>query len=152
MVVLPSFRRNRSIGSFSGSGVPVGFPAETIVSRVDSTKTIDYLGTVRGRFGYSWSWAFHGSILFCSLLVTHQYFFAVVVFFRSPIVGQSCLPLVPFRDMREGHSLPSVPFRPCGRRRDEFMATRTDQYMRPTRSASPSQSAGSSNLRFGPGV
>jgi outer membrane immunogenic protein len=43
---------NRSIGSFSGSGVPVGFPAETIVSRVDSTKTIDYLGTVRGRFGY----------------------------------------------------------------------------------------------------
>jgi outer membrane immunogenic protein len=43
---------SRSIGSFSGSGVPVGFPTETIVSRVDSTKQIDYLGTVRGRFGY----------------------------------------------------------------------------------------------------
>jgi outer membrane immunogenic protein len=39
-------------GSFSGSGVPIDFPLETIVSTVTSTKQIDYLGTVRGRFGY----------------------------------------------------------------------------------------------------
>ncbi len=39
-------------GSFGGSGVPVGFPRETIVSTVDSTKKVDYLGTVRGRVGY----------------------------------------------------------------------------------------------------
>jgi outer membrane immunogenic protein len=42
---------NRS-GSFSGSGVPVGFPAETINSFVISTKKLDYLGTVRGRVGF----------------------------------------------------------------------------------------------------
>jgi outer membrane immunogenic protein len=38
--------------SFSGSGVPAAFPAETIGSDVVSTKKIDYLCTVRGRVGY----------------------------------------------------------------------------------------------------
>jgi outer membrane immunogenic protein len=38
--------------SFSGSGVPVGFPTETITSTVTSEKRINYLGTVRGRLGF----------------------------------------------------------------------------------------------------
>ena len=41
-----------SSSSVSGSGVPVGFPAETITSTVSATKRIDYLGTVRGRLGF----------------------------------------------------------------------------------------------------
>ncbi|WPP06252.1 outer membrane beta-barrel protein [Methylocella tundrae] len=41
-----------STGSFSGSGVPAGFPDETIVSTVQSTNKLDYLGTVRARLGY----------------------------------------------------------------------------------------------------
>jgi outer membrane immunogenic protein len=36
-----------------GSGVPVGFPAETIVSTVSASKGIDYIGTVRGRLGFT---------------------------------------------------------------------------------------------------
>lgn len=43
---------SNSTGSFSGSGIPVGFPRETIVSTVQSTNKLDYLGTVRGRLGY----------------------------------------------------------------------------------------------------
>ena len=43
---------NTATNSFSGSGVPVGSPAETINSTVISTKKFDYLGTVRGRAGY----------------------------------------------------------------------------------------------------
>ncbi|MGH6801633.1 MAG: outer membrane protein, partial [Methylocella sp.] len=39
-------------GSFSGSGNPTAFPAETIVSTVQSNKRINYLGTVRGRVGF----------------------------------------------------------------------------------------------------
>ncbi|MGI8568075.1 MAG: outer membrane protein [Methylocella sp.] len=38
-------------GSFSGSGVPL--PGETIDSTVQSNKRIDYLGTVRGRLGFT---------------------------------------------------------------------------------------------------
>ena len=43
---------NNAVGGFAGSGVPVGFPGETIVSAVQSNKSLDYLGTVRGRIGY----------------------------------------------------------------------------------------------------
>lgn len=43
---------NHAVGGFAGSGVPVGFPGETIVSSLESTKSLDYLGTVRGRIGY----------------------------------------------------------------------------------------------------
>jgi outer membrane immunogenic protein len=43
---------NNPSRSFSGSGVPVGFPAERIDSTVISTKKLDYLGTVRGRVGF----------------------------------------------------------------------------------------------------
>jgi outer membrane immunogenic protein len=39
-------------GAFSGSGVPVGVPGETILSTVSTSKKTDYLGTVRGRIGY----------------------------------------------------------------------------------------------------
>jgi len=39
-------------GTFVGSGVPVGFPAETITSTVSATKQVDYIGTIRGRFGF----------------------------------------------------------------------------------------------------
>ncbi len=38
-------------GTVFGSGVPVGFPGETINSTVTASKRIDYLGTVRGRLG-----------------------------------------------------------------------------------------------------
>ncbi|HUI21125.1 MAG TPA: outer membrane beta-barrel protein [Methylocella sp.] len=43
---------SRPSSSFSGSGVPADLPGETIVSTVTSTKQLNYLGTVRGRFGY----------------------------------------------------------------------------------------------------
>jgi outer membrane immunogenic protein len=43
---------SNAASSFSGSGVPVGFPTETITSTVTSEKRIDYLGTVRGRLGF----------------------------------------------------------------------------------------------------
>jgi outer membrane immunogenic protein len=36
-----------------GSGVPVGFPAETINSTVTARERIDYIGTVRGRLGFT---------------------------------------------------------------------------------------------------
>ncbi len=39
-------------GAVFGSGVPVGFPAETITSAVGANRRIDYLGTVRGRIGF----------------------------------------------------------------------------------------------------
>jgi outer membrane immunogenic protein len=35
------------------SGVPVGFPAETITSTVFASRRIDYIGTVRGRLGFT---------------------------------------------------------------------------------------------------
>jgi outer membrane immunogenic protein len=35
-----------------GSGVPVGFPAETITSTVSASKQVDYIGTIRGRLGF----------------------------------------------------------------------------------------------------
>jgi outer membrane immunogenic protein len=40
-------------GTVFSSGVPVGFPAETITSTVSASKRIDYLGTVRGRLGFT---------------------------------------------------------------------------------------------------
>jgi outer membrane immunogenic protein len=40
-------------GTVFSSGVPVGFPAETINSTVTASKRIDYLGTVRGRLGFT---------------------------------------------------------------------------------------------------
>jgi outer membrane immunogenic protein len=40
-------------GTVVGSGVPVGFPAETITSIVSASKRIDYIGTVRGRLGFT---------------------------------------------------------------------------------------------------
>ncbi|MGH6796406.1 MAG: outer membrane protein [Methylocella sp.] len=40
-------------GSFSGSGHPAAVPGETIESTVQSDKRIDYLGTVRGRLGFT---------------------------------------------------------------------------------------------------
>ena len=43
---------SNSASSFAGAGVPVGFPGETITSAVTSSKQLDYLGTVRVRFGY----------------------------------------------------------------------------------------------------
>lgn len=42
---------NSSTSSRSGSLVPVGFPGELIVSTATASKSIDYLGTVRGRIG-----------------------------------------------------------------------------------------------------
>jgi outer membrane immunogenic protein len=41
-----------SSSSVSGSGVPVGFPGETITSTVSASKRLDYLGTIRGRLGF----------------------------------------------------------------------------------------------------
>jgi outer membrane immunogenic protein len=40
-------------GTVFSSGVPVGFPAERINSTVSASKRIDYLGTVRGRLGFT---------------------------------------------------------------------------------------------------
>ena len=40
-------------GTVFGSGVPVGFPNETITSTVSASKRIDYIGTVRGRLGFT---------------------------------------------------------------------------------------------------
>jgi outer membrane immunogenic protein len=40
-------------GAVFGSGVPVGFPAETIRSAVGANRWIDYIGTVRGRLGWA---------------------------------------------------------------------------------------------------
>ena len=48
----------KSTGVFSGAGVPVGFPAETITSTVTATKRVSYIGTVRGRLGYTITPAF----------------------------------------------------------------------------------------------
>ncbi len=36
----------------SGALVPVGFPAETVVSSVSASRSIGYIGTVRGRLGW----------------------------------------------------------------------------------------------------
>jgi len=43
---------NSTSGATSGAGVPIGFPTETIVSSSYASKSIDYLGTVRGRLGW----------------------------------------------------------------------------------------------------
>ena len=42
-----------STGKVFGSGVPVGFPAETITSAIGANRRIDYIGTVRGRLGFT---------------------------------------------------------------------------------------------------
>jgi outer membrane immunogenic protein len=44
---------NNETGTVFGSGVPVGFPGETIISTVSASKRIDYIGTVRGRLGFT---------------------------------------------------------------------------------------------------
>ncbi|MGH6837861.1 MAG: outer membrane protein [Methylocella sp.] len=43
---------NSSSSSVSASGVPAGFPTETITSTVSASKRLDYFGTVRGRLGF----------------------------------------------------------------------------------------------------
>jgi outer membrane immunogenic protein len=43
---------NSTSGSAFGAGVPIGFPNERIVSSSYASKSIDYLGTVRGRLGW----------------------------------------------------------------------------------------------------
>jgi outer membrane immunogenic protein len=44
---------NNRAGTVFSSGVPVGLPAETINSTVSASKRIDYIGTVRGRLGFT---------------------------------------------------------------------------------------------------
>jgi outer membrane immunogenic protein len=43
---------NRSSGAALGAGAPLNFPNETIVSSSQVNRSVDYLGTVRGRFGF----------------------------------------------------------------------------------------------------
>ncbi|MGA7383759.1 MAG: outer membrane beta-barrel protein, partial [Methylocella sp.] len=45
-------------GQVFSSGVPAGFPAETITSAVGTNSRIDYIGTIRGRLGFTITPAF----------------------------------------------------------------------------------------------